>query len=100
MKKKEQKALAQKIAKYELIVQTSDDKKRIRDAQDKIMELSGRVETLDDIAAIDEMVQEILDKFLDKKSSIREEFNKLDISLGNNVDDIKSKQEGIYGKKL
>lgn len=67
MKKKEQKALAQKIAKYELIVQTSDDKKRIRDAQDKIMELSGRVETLDDIAAIDEMVQEILEKYLEKK---------------------------------
>jgi short-subunit dehydrogenase involved in D-alanine esterification of teichoic acids len=66
MKKKEQKALAQKIAKYELIVQTSDDKKRVRDAQDKIMELSGKVETLDDIAAIDEMVQEILEKYLEK----------------------------------
>ncbi len=66
MKKKEQKALAQKIAKYELIVQTSDDKKRVRDAQDKIMELSGKVETLDDIAAIDEMVQEILEKHLEK----------------------------------
>lgn len=66
MKKKEQKALAQKIAKYELIVQTSDDKKRIREAQDKIIELSGKVETLDDIAAIDEMVQEILEKHLEK----------------------------------
>ena len=66
MKKKEQKALAQKIAKYELIVQTSDDKKRVRDAQNKIMELSGKVETLDDIAAIDEMVQEILEKYLEK----------------------------------
>lgn len=66
MKKKEQKALAQKIAKYELIVQTSTDKKQIRDAQDKIMDLSGRVETLDDIAAIDEMVQEILEKYLEK----------------------------------
>jgi glycerol-3-phosphate cytidylyltransferase-like family protein len=66
MKKKEQKALAQKIAKYELIIQTSDDKQRIRDAQDKIMDLSGRVETLDDIAAIDEMVQEILEKYLEK----------------------------------
>lgn len=64
MKKKEQKALAQKIAKYELIVQTSSDKKQVRDAQDKIMELSGKVETLDDIAAIDEMVQEILEKHL------------------------------------
>ena len=66
MKKKEQKALAQKIAKYELIVQTSDDKKRVREAQDKIIELSGKVETLDDIAAIDEMVQEILEKHLEK----------------------------------
>jgi hypothetical protein len=38
----------------------------VRDAQDKIMELSGKVETLDDIAAIDEMVQEILEKHLEK----------------------------------
>ena len=66
MKKKEQKALAQKIAKYELIVQTSTDKKQVRDAQDKIIELSGKVESLDDIAAIDEMVQEILEKHLEK----------------------------------
>lgn len=68
MKKKEQKALAQKIAKYELIIQTSDDKKRVREAQDKVIELSGKVETLDDIAAIDEMVQEILEKYLENKS--------------------------------
>ena len=66
MKKKEQKALAQKIAKYELIVQPSTDKKQVRDAQDKIIELSGKVESLDDIAAIDEMGQEILEKHLEK----------------------------------
>ena len=66
MKKKEQKDLAQKIAKYELIIQTSQDKKQVRDAQDKIIELSGKVESLDDIAAIDEMVQEILEKHLEK----------------------------------
>lgn len=66
MKKKEQKALAQKIAKYELIIQTSQDKKQVRDAQDKIIELSGKVESLDDIAIIDEMVQEILEKYLEK----------------------------------
>lgn len=68
MKKKEQKALAQKIAKYELIVQTSDNNKKVRDAQDKIIELSGKVESLDDIAAIDEMVQEILEKYLENNS--------------------------------
>lgn len=66
MKKKEQKALAQKIAKYELIIQTSQDKKQVWDAQDKIIELSGKVESLDDIAVIDEMVQEILEKYLEK----------------------------------
>ena len=36
-------------------------------------------------------------KFLEKKNSIREEFNKLNASLNLSSDDIKSKQEGIYG---
>lgn len=56
MKKKELKALASKIAKCELVIQTSTDKSAITKAQDEIMELSGRVESLDDIVAIDEMV--------------------------------------------
>ena len=60
MKKKELKNLAQKIAKYEQIIQTSDDKTIILKAQDAIMELSGRVESLEDIVIIDEMVQDIL----------------------------------------
>ena len=67
MKRKEQKNLAQKIAKYEYIVQTSNDKDEIKKAQDSIMELSGRVESLDDIETIDEMVQEILEKSLEKE---------------------------------
>ena len=67
MKQKEQKNLAQKIAKYEYIVQTSNDKDEIKKAQDSIIELSGRLESLDDIAAIDEMVQEILEKSLEKE---------------------------------
>ena len=67
MKRKEQKNLAQKIAKYEYIVQTSNDKDEIKKAQDSIMELSGRVESLEDIAAIDEMVQELLEKSLEKE---------------------------------
>ena len=70
MKRKEQKNLAQKIAKYEYIVQISNDKDEIKKAQDSIMELSGRVESLDDIAAIDEMVQEILEKSLEKEKKI------------------------------
>ena len=62
MKKKELKNLAAKIAKYETIIQTSDDKKAVRDAQTKIMELSGRVDKIEDMVAIDEYVQEYLEK--------------------------------------
>ena len=62
MKKKEIKNLAQKIAKYERIVQTSDDKHLVRQAQEKIMELTSGVTSLDDMIAIDEAVMELLEK--------------------------------------
>ena len=62
MKKKELKKLAAKIAKCERIIQTSDDKKAIRQAEDEIMELSGRVMSLEDMVAIDELVMELLEK--------------------------------------
>ena len=61
MKKKELKNLAKKIAKYESIIQTSDDKDEIRKAQLAIIELSGSVDSLEDITAIDEMVQDFLE---------------------------------------
>ena len=66
MKTKELKTLASKIAKNEYIVQTSSDKKAIRKAQDEIIQLSGRVESLEDITIIDELVQDLLAKQLDK----------------------------------
>ena len=62
MKQKEIKNLAQKIAKYERIIQTSDDKKLVRQAQEKIMELTSSVTSLDDMVAIDEAVMELLEK--------------------------------------
>lgn len=62
MKAKELKNIAKQIAKYEFIIQTSDDNKAVRDAQMKIMELSGRVERLEDMVVIDEYVQEFLQK--------------------------------------
>ena len=62
MKQKEIKNLAQKIAKYERIVQTSDDNKMVRQAQEKIMELTNSVTSLDDMVAIDEAVMELLEK--------------------------------------
>ena len=53
MKQKEIKNLAQKIAKYERVVQESDDKHLVRQAQEKIMELTSSVTSLDDMVAID-----------------------------------------------
>ena len=62
MKKKELKNLAQKIAKYERIIQTSDDNKLVRQAQEEIMLLTKSVNSLDDMIAIDELVMELLEK--------------------------------------
>jgi hypothetical protein len=66
MKKKELKELAKKIAKCEYIIQTSSDKKEIMIAQDEIFNLSSRVDSFEDISIIDDMVQELLEKLLDK----------------------------------
>ena len=60
MKAKELKNLAKKIAKLELIIQNSDDKKAIREAEDQIMKLSGCVDRIEDMVAIDELVQEYI----------------------------------------
>ena len=62
MKKKEIKNLAQKIAKYERIIQNSDDDKMVRQAQEEIMRLSSSVDSFDDMVAIDELVMELLEK--------------------------------------
>ena len=62
MKKKEIKNLAQKIAKYERIIQSSDDKKLVHQAEKEIMRLSSSVDSLEDMVAIDELVMELLEK--------------------------------------
>ena len=62
MKKKELKNLAAKIAKYERIIQTSDDKKAVHQAEEEIMRLSSSVDSLADMVAIDELVMELLEK--------------------------------------
>lgn len=65
MKKKELKALAKKIAEAEYIIQTSDDKKKIAKAQSEILELSGKVTSLEDMVLIDELVQDIFSEKFD-----------------------------------
>ena len=62
MKKKELKSLAQRIAKAEIIVQTSEDSKEINKARAAILELTSKVENMEDILALDELIQEILEQ--------------------------------------
>ena len=62
MKKKELMNLAAKIAKCERIIQTSEDKKAVKRAEDEIMKLSSCVDSLEDMTAIDELVMKILEK--------------------------------------
>lgn len=65
MKKKELKALASKIAEAEYAVQTSKDLDVVHSAQDEIMKLCGKVNNLEDMVLLDDMIQEILEKMLD-----------------------------------
>lgn len=60
MKRKEKKQLAEKIAKYERIIQSTNNKDKIKEAESKIMELSTHVCDLEDMVEIDEMVQDLL----------------------------------------
>lgn len=60
MKRKEKKQLAEKIVKYERIIQQNTDEELIKEAQARIMELSSHVNNIDDIMEVDEMVQNLL----------------------------------------
>lgn len=62
MKRKELKNLAEKIAKQEYIIQTSNDNVAVQAAQEEIMRISSRVHDFQDIDLIDEMVQDLLSK--------------------------------------
>ena len=62
MKNKELKNIAAKVAEYEWILQTSEDKSAIHEAEKNIMELAKKVHSLEDMVAIDELVMEMLAK--------------------------------------
>lgn len=61
MKKKELKNLATKIAKYEKIIQSTQDAKEKRKAEEEIMKLSTSIQSVEDMMQIDEFVQDILE---------------------------------------
>lgn len=62
MKKKEIKNIAKKIVKYESIIQNSTDQKEIEQAKTAIFNLSHSIHSLEDMVAIDEEVQTILEQ--------------------------------------
>lgn len=62
MKKKELRNLAEKIAKLEKIIQSSDNQEEISKAENDIIKVSSSVKSLEDMMAIDEIVMELLEK--------------------------------------
>ena len=62
MKKKELKNLAEKIAKYEYVIENSEDDTTKQAAQVEIMRLTSKVHDFQDLDQLDELIQDILKK--------------------------------------
>lgn len=62
MKRKELKILARKIAKKEQKLRNTEDSSQKKRLEAEIIELSGQVDSLEDMVIVDEMVLEILGK--------------------------------------
>ena len=57
MKKKELKRIAEQIAQAEIALQKSSDPEYNRELKNKIMKLSSRVSSLEDVMILDELIQ-------------------------------------------
>ena len=62
MRTKELKKLAARIAKLESIIERNEDQDKVKKAQDEIMDISGRIDDVEDLFRIDELVQEMLEE--------------------------------------
>lgn len=67
MKKKELKNLAEKIAQTQVLIDTTSNNEERKQAQRKIIELTGQVEDFEDFFILDELIQKNIKKILDKK---------------------------------
>ena len=65
MKKKELRALAQKIAECENTIQAGENGKAVIEAQNEIMRLTAKIQSIQDLDLLDEMIQEILSQDFD-----------------------------------
>lgn len=62
MKQKELKNFAKQIVEAEKIIKANENKQKVYQAQQKVMDITNRLDSLDDILLLDELVQEIMDK--------------------------------------
>ena len=62
MKAKEIKNLAKKIAQQEIILQTTQDLNEKARAEREIVKLSACVKSIEDMVALDEAIQDLLEK--------------------------------------
>lgn len=62
MKQKELKNFAKQIVEAEKIIKANEDKQKVYQAQQKVMDITNRLDSLDDILLLDELVQEVMDK--------------------------------------
>ena len=62
MKRKELKNFAKQIVEAEKIIEANEDKQKVYQAQQKVMDITNRLNSLDDILLLDELVQEIMNK--------------------------------------
>lgn len=61
MTKKQLKQLAKKVAEYEYIIQSSNDKNLVQDAKDKMVQATDAADlSLEDMLTMDELVQKYL----------------------------------------
>ena len=69
MNKKELKRLAQQIANLELVIQQSSDSYEVNEAKNTIMNLTGRVEDMEDLFILDELISQMLNKKQNKEQN-------------------------------
>ena len=62
MKKSEIKKIAEQISRAERTIQESSDASEVANAKSLIMQLSERVESLEDLLLLDDLIQEKLKK--------------------------------------
>lgn len=66
MKKKELKNLAKRLAEAELTLHITDDQEKIKKAKEEMFKIGYQLSSYEDMMYVDELVQEILSKVLDK----------------------------------